>query len=118
MYPEESDGTRILTMRFWPRGCKRDQFDVWMKHLAPSESLLRWIWDQDKAAYPLDPQAVSEIWRDRYLGEMQNQQEAIANLRERHEAGETITLLCACHDPSQCHRGVLFNLILNGHRIH
>ncbi len=34
--PEPEDGTRILTMRFWPRGVRRERFDAWMRELAPS----------------------------------------------------------------------------------
>ena len=30
----------------------------------------------------------------------------------RHESGETLTLLCACHDPARCHRTVLADLVL------
>ena len=36
----------------------------------------------------------------------------IGELRARHERGDTITLLCACHDPARCHRSVLANLVL------
>lgn len=36
--PEESDGTRILVDRLWPRGIKKEtlQLDDWAKVLAPS----------------------------------------------------------------------------------
>lgn len=112
LYPEESDGTRILAMRYWPRGCEKNQFDVWMKHLAPSEGLLRWCRSQDKSDKPLDPQIFLKTWRDRYLGEMEEQREAIADLQARHKSGETITLLCACHDLEKCHRTILADLIL------
>ncbi len=29
-----------------------------------------------------------------------------------NESGETLTLLCACHDPARCHRTVLADLVL------
>ena len=38
--------------------------------------------------------------------------EGISELRVRHESGETISLLCVCHDPRQCHRSLLAELIL------
>lgn len=111
VYPESSDGARILVMRYWPRGCRSDLFDCWMKHLAPSKGLLKWVWDQEKAETPLTPEIISEIWRERYRQEMAGEYEAIAELRRRHESGETITLLCSCHNSAECHRLELANLI-------
>ncbi len=29
-----------------------------------------------------------------------------------HKLGDTITLLCAYHDPASCHRGLLATLVL------
>ncbi len=42
--PEPKDGTRLLVMRFWPRGVRKERFDAWMRELAPSVELLRWCW--------------------------------------------------------------------------
>jgi len=109
--PEPEDGTRLLVMRYWPRGCKRGQFDVWLPDLAPSAQLLAWV----KKQYQLpkrDPRLIEESWRDKYISEMEQQSSLIAELRERHERGEVLTLLCSCHDPQQCHRTVLRDLIL------
>ena len=35
---EDSDGTRILITRKWPRGQKKDRFDEWIKDLSPEEN--------------------------------------------------------------------------------
>ena len=43
---------------------------------------------------------------------MAAQEPLIRELRARHERGDTITLLCGCHDPARCHRSVLANLVL------
>ncbi|MDE1728382.1 MAG: DUF488 family protein, partial [Thaumarchaeota archaeon] len=54
---EESDGIRILITRFYPRGVKKDHFDVWIRELAPSPSLLQSYkqgernWDDFKTAF-------------------------------------------------------------------
>ena len=104
-------------MRWWPRGVRRDSVDTWMKELAPSEGLLRWCRDQEKSEPPVDPQIYFESWRDFYVAEMEEQEETIADLRARHESGETITLLCACHDPAKCHRSILRDLILEGSEV-
>jgi uncharacterized protein YeaO (DUF488 family) len=47
-----------------------------------------------------------------YVIEMEDQRGLIHELRLRHEHGETLTLLCGCHDPTRCHRSVLARLIL------
>jgi len=111
--PAPEDGTRILTMRRWPRGVRRDRFDVWLRDLAPSEGLLKWCWAEE-ANPQFDPERYERTWKARYVAEMQAQQRLINDLRRRHRAGETLTLLCACHDPARCHRAVLASLIV-GH---
>jgi len=43
--PDESDGTRILVDRLWPRGLSRSEvaIDEWMKDIAPSPDLRKWF---------------------------------------------------------------------------
>jgi len=36
----EIDGLRVLIMRLWPRGVRRERVDVWLKDAAPSRELL------------------------------------------------------------------------------
>jgi len=108
---EPEDGTRVLVMRFWPRGCTKDQYDEWRPQLAPSRELLGWIKSQTQSQ-DCDPFEIYEHWRDRYIAEMENQSGLIAELRERHEHGEVLTLLCSCHDPNECHRLILRDLII------
>ncbi len=120
LVPATEDGARILVMRRWPRGVRKDRFHVWDRHLAPSEELL------DSFLSLLDSLPVdSEVgpgnpaWDGlmaRYVEEMRDQRESIRDLRRRHQAGEVITLLCTCHDPSRCHRMVLAGLILEPQR--
>jgi uncharacterized protein YeaO (DUF488 family) len=31
--PAAEDGSRVLVMRYWPRGVKRDQFHIWLRQL-------------------------------------------------------------------------------------
>jgi len=57
--PDAADGTRILVDRLWPRGLSREraQIDLWLKEIAPSDSLRRRFhgnpehWEEFKAAY-------------------------------------------------------------------
>jgi len=53
----ETDGTRILVDRLWPRGIAKSTIDLWLKDLAPSDDLRRQFhgqpeqWDTFRAAY-------------------------------------------------------------------
>ncbi len=41
---EDSDGTRFLVERLWPRGMKKESLvmHAWLKDVAPSDNLRRW----------------------------------------------------------------------------
>lgn len=41
---DESDGTRVLVDRLWPRGMSKEEakLDHWMKEIAPSTELRKW----------------------------------------------------------------------------
>ena len=98
--PSPEDGVRLLVMRYWPRGVRRERFDRWLRDLAPSKSLLR-SFRIPAANADLAP-AGNAHWeafvRD-YVIEMEDQRGLIDELRLRHEHGETLTVLCGCHDP-------------------
>ncbi len=120
MAPTPEDSTRILVMRRWPRGERKDRFHVWYRHLGPSEALLDSFLNlggdlpASSAAGPGNP-----AWDGlmaRYVEEMRDQRDSIQDLRRRHQAGEVITLLCTCHEPSRCHRTVLAGLIVEPQR--
>lgn len=110
------DGLRLLVTRFWPRGVRRAEFDLWLPALAPSKALL----GDFRATLALNPgSGASDPWPGfcrRYRAEMRGQAELIADLRRRYRGGDTITLLCACHDPARCHRSLLAGLIRYGWR--
>jgi uncharacterized protein YeaO (DUF488 family) len=116
--PSTEDGTRILTMRYWPRGVRKDRFHIYAPHLAPSAKLLRAFQQLNEIpAVQLTATGREERWQalmNQYREEMVLQRDAIRELRQRHLAGETITLLCGCHEPARCHRTVLAELILRG----
>ncbi len=102
--PSPEDGTRVLVMRFYPHGVKRDQFHEWRKELGTAPDLIKaWkaghiSWDEFARRYEAqiaaDPQA----------------QVALDELAQRAQC-ETITLLCACEDETHCHRTLLKALI-------
>lgn len=73
--PAASDGHRILVDRIWPRGiAKADlRIDVWLKDLAPSDSLRKW--------FGHDPKKWGEF-KKRYAGELEQHAEALEQLVE------------------------------------
>lgn len=113
--PEPEDGTRLLTMRYWPRGVPKDRFDTWFRELAPSASLLKRTRDESDRTKSMNIENDQQrnFWVQDYIDEMAEQRPLIHDIRRQHDAGKTFTLLCACHNSDSCHRSVLKDLIEN-----
>jgi uncharacterized protein YeaO (DUF488 family) len=94
-----ADGTRVLIMRYWPRGIRRERIDVWLRELAPEIPLLRSF---------LDGKITWAQYRPRYLAGLRRPQarQAVAEVRQLARQGP-VTLLCGCADPRRCHRTLL-----------
>ena len=101
---EPTDGRRVLTTQYWPRGIPKRAAHEYVRSLGPSRDLLHGFkrgeisWD---------------VYKERYLKEMQEEDaraeiRRLANLVQR----ETVTILCVCKDESRCHRTLLRDLIL------
>jgi uncharacterized protein YeaO (DUF488 family) len=88
-----SDGRRILVMRFWPRGIRKEHFDEWNRDVAPAKEL---VFAFKRHGLPWDE------YVKRYRAGLKA--EAVEALRARKGA---ITLLCGCADESHCHRTLL-----------
>ncbi len=103
--PARTDGTRVLVMRLWPRGIRKDRVDLWLKELGPVVALLR--------AYRGGKLDWAE-YRRRYLAglERPEAQEAVAHVRGLARKG-TVTLLCGCPDEARCHRSLLGKYLLD-----
>ncbi|RJP65932.1 MAG: DUF488 family protein [Candidatus Abyssobacteria bacterium SURF_17] len=98
---EPDDGFRLLVMRFWPRGVRKDRVDGWEKELGAPKDLIK------------DWKSGAITWAEfskRYRTAMREQQGKIAELAERANK-ETITLLCSCREGNRCHRFLLKKLI-------
>src|SRR5258706_15177269 len=97
---EDADGTRILVMRLWPRGIRRDHVDEWNRDLAPSRELL----------FAFKREGLSWMeYAKRYWAEIRP--EALEELRRRSRH-ETLTLLCSCQNDLRCHRRLLRDAVL------
>jgi uncharacterized protein YeaO (DUF488 family) len=101
---DQDQGLRVLIMRYWPRGVRRERVDVWLKEAAPSPELLKAYthqglsWDEFEAAY---------------TAEMQARPAVLEQLRQlEHEHG-TLTLMCHERIPphEHCHRHTLQALL-------
>ncbi len=83
--PESNDGQRVLVDRLWPRGLTKAKarIDVWMKSIAPSNDLRRWI-HQDRERWP--------EFESRYFAELDANSEAVEQLRDYLSCGNTVLL--------------------------
>jgi uncharacterized protein YeaO (DUF488 family) len=105
---EESDGTRVLVDRLWPRGLSKERarIDVWLKEVAPSNEL--------RKEFGHDPEKFAEF-REKYFAELSSGsgQEALKALRELAQKGP-ITLIFAARDAEHSNAALLHELLLHG----
>ncbi len=88
--PAASDGKRVLVDRLWPRGMTKDKLklDLWMKEIAPSDALRKWI--------HADPSKWA-TFESRYFEELESHHELVAELRAMGRAGK-LTLVYSAKD--------------------
>jgi len=87
---QPEDGLRFLVDRLWPRGMSRERLkiDAWLKELAPSNDLRLW--------FGHEPEKWEEF-RRRYLSELTEREETVAELLVKIRDGRA-TLLFAARD--------------------
>jgi uncharacterized protein YeaO (DUF488 family) len=101
----DTDGLRVLVMRQWPRGIRKERTHVWLKDAGPSRELLR---AYTHAGLP---------WVDferLYRAEMQEERSHVLDhLRDLEREHGVLTLLCHERIPpaEHCHREVLAELL-------
>jgi uncharacterized protein YeaO (DUF488 family) len=95
----KDDGFRVLVMRYWPRGVKKEKVDVWYKDLGTSKELIK-AWKAGKITWP-------EL-KKQYLVDLRDEsKQALVHDLAKRAKKEKITLLCGCRDPNTCHRIIL-----------
>jgi uncharacterized protein YeaO (DUF488 family) len=100
-HPPDEPYRRLLIMRRWPRGVRKDAVDDWERQLGPSDELL----DAYKGG------AVDWTgFASRYRAEMTERSELVEWVaRQASRAG--VTLLCGSHPEERCHRSLLAELM-------
>ena len=97
--PSDAEGRRVLIMRLWPRGIRKDRVDHWLRELAPVLPLMR---GYRGGTIPW------ESYRPQYLAGLERP-EAQAHVDEvlamARDGG--VTLLCGCPELKRCHRSLL-----------
>ena len=98
-----NDGLRVLVMRYWPRGIRKDRVDVWLRDLGTSPKLIK-AWKSGKLSW-VD-------FKKAYLAELKakSKRELVGDLAKRARR-EKVTLLCSCRDHTRCHRAILKQLV-------
>ena len=100
--PPNEAGLRVLVMRYWPRGVRRERIDLWLKDAAPSRELVR--------AFTHESLPWAEFER-RYRDELPT--DVVPRLRKLEREHGTLTLLCHERIPPEahCHRQILAGLL-------
>ena len=103
--PAETDGTRILVDRLWPRGLTKAKagIDLWLKDVAPSTALRQW--------FGHDPEKWLEFTQ-RYCAELAPNP-AWSELRALARQGD-ITLVYAAKDQLHNEAAALKQLLDSG----
>jgi uncharacterized protein YeaO (DUF488 family) len=98
--PAETDGTRILVDRLWPRGLSKRKaaLDGWNKEVAPSPALRKWFGHK--------PERFAEF-RTRYRAELKGN----PALQELRAVKGKLTLLYGAKDP-QINQAVVLAAVL------
>jgi uncharacterized protein YeaO (DUF488 family) len=94
------DGLRILITRYYPRGVKRDRFDLWVKGASPTVDLLK--------AY----RKGSIDWsgfKKQFSNQMNNDEESKNAIGELLDLARKrkVTLLCFEREGQNCHRQIV-----------
>jgi uncharacterized protein YeaO (DUF488 family) len=91
---EESDGSRVLVDRLWPRGIKKENAHItsWMKEIAPSSELRKWFCHKVE---------LFAEFRSRYLDELRTDEQKIQLVGQLCDmaAQGKLTLLYGAKDP-------------------
>jgi uncharacterized protein YeaO (DUF488 family) len=101
----EAQGVRVLVMRIWPRGVRKDRVDVWLKDAAPSRELLDGYHHKGVSWACFETAYRREI--------LEQRPEVLDELLKLEREHGTVTLLCFERIPPEehCHRQALMAML-------
>ncbi len=101
---DEEDGLRVLITRFYPRGVKREKYDIWVRSLAPSAELLKRYKNNE-----ID----WNDFKDTLFCELRDNIDSVKVIYtlQTKNLMQNITLLCYEKDGCPCHRHMVRDLI-------
>lgn len=104
---EETDGSRILVDRLWPRGIKKAEAHLtyWYKDVAPSSELRKWFGHKSERF---------EEFRQRYIAELMEDEQKVRKIEEIKMIANTenVTLLYSARDRELNNAVVLREVII------
>lgn len=105
---EKDDGFRILVDRLWPRGISKEKakIDLWLKEIAPSESLRKWFSHDLKKC---------GAFKEKYYKELGSKQDMLSQIYSHAKKG-TVTLLYAAKEEA-CNNAVVLEEYLKNAKI-
>jgi len=97
---EKDDGYRVLVDRLWPRGISKEKLnlDEWLKDIAPSDELRKWIHS--------NPKKFDEFVH-KYHAELDQKDQLVTKLKELTEKDQKVTLIYASKNREQNNAVVL-----------
>jgi uncharacterized protein YeaO (DUF488 family) len=101
---KSSDGIRILITRYYPRGVKKDRFDLWLCGASPTRQLLK-----EYKAGAIDWKEFSRKFRAQ-LKNLEESKEAINRIFELSR-NSYVTLLCYEKEGENCHRTIVKSVV-------
>lgn len=101
---EEEDGIRVLITRYYPRGVRKDHFDLWVRELSPSADLLL-KYKEGKVSWA--------EFKVSFLSEIRDNIDSLEVLYAlNNESRNTdITLLCYEKEGQPCHRHLVRDIV-------
>ncbi len=104
--PSQTDGTRVLVDRLWPRGLTKEvaEIDEWLRDLAPSHELRRWYHSHTGQWASFRSKYLHELTQPAY-------QIALQRLYELARQKKRLTLLFASKDEVRNNAVVLKELL-------
>jgi uncharacterized protein YeaO (DUF488 family) len=102
---EASDGVRVLVSRYYPRGVKRERFDLWMRDASPEIPLLK-----EYKSGKIDWTEFSKRYKSQMRTNLESKR-AIKDLIELSKENGSVTLLCYEKEGENCHRFLLKQLV-------